>query len=297
MQAHIDYEHNAIMLNKMGATLTMFDHVLMKSEAAPSSGDGNSQSFMAQFRAAQLPDKKRHALIPLTETDDTQCRKADALFTSGLSTDYLNLIPDFHHMFVGLTQTEATHIVTMATAEIHPIDFEAGQQQPEATVFSATDETRPSSDGGNNDVVSQHQGTVNKDHVSDKKRKAVEAIPPTPAAQRTRGDGQPSGAMDPAIIDHGKPPPASDRIEGWLDNDAAADQGFIRTGRKMYRPPLPSHYTGPEVEDDLLDGHDWVYKEHGKALRHTKEPFPRVTTSFSSLTNQNTRPNWTIIYE
>jgi hypothetical protein len=29
----------------------------MKSEAAPSSGDGNPQSFMAQFRTAQLPDK------------------------------------------------------------------------------------------------------------------------------------------------------------------------------------------------------------------------------------------------
>ncbi len=58
MQAHIDYEHNAIMLNKIGATLTMFDHIPMKSEAAPSSGDGNPQSFMARFRAGQLPDKK-----------------------------------------------------------------------------------------------------------------------------------------------------------------------------------------------------------------------------------------------
>ena len=57
MQAHIDYEHNTIMLNKIGANLTMFDHVPMKSEAAPSSGDGNPQSFMAQFRTAQLPDK------------------------------------------------------------------------------------------------------------------------------------------------------------------------------------------------------------------------------------------------
>jgi hypothetical protein len=58
MQAHIDYEHNAIMLNKIGATLTMFDHIPMKSEAAPSSGDGNPQSFMARFWAGQLPDKK-----------------------------------------------------------------------------------------------------------------------------------------------------------------------------------------------------------------------------------------------
>jgi hypothetical protein len=157
---------------------------------------------------------------------------------------------------------------------IHPIDFEAAQQQPEATVFSATDEPRPSPDGGNNDVVSQHQGTVNKDDVSDKKRKAVEAIPPTTAAQRTKGNGQPSGALDPAIIDHGTPPPANDRMEGWLDDDAATDQGFIRTERKMYRPPLPSQYTEPEVEDNLLDGHDWVCKEHGKALHHTKEPLP-----------------------
>jgi hypothetical protein len=58
MQAHIDYEHNAITLNKIGTTLTMFNHVPMQSEAAPSSGDGNPQSFMAQLLAGQLPEKK-----------------------------------------------------------------------------------------------------------------------------------------------------------------------------------------------------------------------------------------------
>ncbi len=58
MQAHIDYEHNAVMLNKIGARLTMFDHIPMKSEAAPSSGGGNPQSFMARFRAAQQPEQK-----------------------------------------------------------------------------------------------------------------------------------------------------------------------------------------------------------------------------------------------
>jgi hypothetical protein len=42
MQAHIDYEHNAVMLNKIGARLTMFDHIPMKSEAAPSSGGGRA---------------------------------------------------------------------------------------------------------------------------------------------------------------------------------------------------------------------------------------------------------------
>jgi hypothetical protein len=57
MQAHIDYENNAVMLNKIGARLTMFDHIPMKSDAAPSSGDGNPQSFMARFRAAQQPEQ------------------------------------------------------------------------------------------------------------------------------------------------------------------------------------------------------------------------------------------------
>jgi hypothetical protein len=52
------------------------------------------------------------------------------------------------------------------------------------------------------------------------------------------------------------------------------EQGFIRTGRKPYRPPLPNLYTGPALDNDLLDGHDWLYKEHGKALRHTKDPLP-----------------------
>ncbi len=183
-------------------------------------------------------------------------------------------------MFVGLTQTEATRIVTMATAEVHPIDFETKQQQSEATVFTVTDKPHSSTEGGNNDVTTnQHQETVNKDEASDKKRKAIEATSPTPASQRIKGNGRTCGATDPAMIDDStsvpnpnKHPPATDRIEDWLDDDAAADQGFIRTGRKPYRPPLPNLYTGPEVDDDLLDGHDWVYKEHGKALRHTKEP-------------------------
>jgi hypothetical protein len=61
----------------------------------------------------------------LAETDDTPCRKADNLFTSDLSTGYLHLIPDLHYIFVGLTQIEATRIVTMASGEIHPIDLAA----------------------------------------------------------------------------------------------------------------------------------------------------------------------------
>jgi hypothetical protein len=66
---------------------------------------------------------------------NNQCPKADALFTSDLSigTNYLYLPSDLHHMCVGLTHTEVTCIVTMASAEIHSIDLVAEQQQSEAT--------------------------------------------------------------------------------------------------------------------------------------------------------------------
>ena len=86
------------------------------------------------------------------------------------------------------------------------------------------------------------------------------------AIHYTKDSRQKTGedAMD--TPDSSPPPPAKDVIEDWLDDAAAVEQGFIRTGRKTYRPPLPNLYTGPEVDDDLLDGHDWVYKEHGKAL-------------------------------
>jgi hypothetical protein len=127
-QAHIDYKHNAIRLNKIGARLTMFDHIPMKSEAAPSSGGGNPQSFMARFRAAQQPEQKWHGLQPVTDTDDTGGIQANALFTSDLSSNYLSLLPDLHHMFVGLTQTKADRIVMMASAEIHPVDLAAVAQ-------------------------------------------------------------------------------------------------------------------------------------------------------------------------
>ena len=82
-------------------------------------------------------------------------------------------------MFVGLTQSEVTRIVTMATAEIHPIDLAEEQQRSETTAFTATDTPHSPPEGGNNDVTSQHQGTVAKDDAADKKRKAVEGGPST----------------------------------------------------------------------------------------------------------------------
>ena len=91
--------------------------------------------------------------MPVDETDDTLCRKADSLFTSDLSTDYLHLLPDLHHIFVGLTQVEATRIVTMASGEIQRIDLATEPPHSTTSVFTATDEPHSSSKEGNNDVA------------------------------------------------------------------------------------------------------------------------------------------------
>jgi hypothetical protein len=107
-----------------------------------------------------------------------------ALFTSDLSSDYLSLLPDLHHMFVGLTQTKADRIVTMASADIHPVDLAAAAQQAEPTVFTATDESHPPTKAGNNDVAVPSHTTSDKDNAADKKRKAIEAVSSTPDGQR-----------------------------------------------------------------------------------------------------------------
>jgi hypothetical protein len=173
--------------------------------------------------------------VPVDKTDDTQCRKADNLFTSDLSTDYLHLLPDLHHIFVGLAQVEGTRIVTMASGEIHPIDHATEQPPSETSLFTATDKPHLSLKGGNNDVDTNPHEAVNKDDATNKKRKVVEAAPPSPKAKEP------------------KPAPARDQIEGWIDHEIAVEQGLIRTGRKPYPPPLPNLYTEPELDNDLLD--------------------------------------------
>jgi hypothetical protein len=121
----------------------------------------------------------------VTDTDDTGDIQAGALFTSDLSFNYLSLLPDLHHMFVGLTQTKADRIVvTMASAEIHPVDLAAAAQKAKPTVFTATDESHPPTKAGNNDVAIPSHTTSDKDDAAGKKRKAIEAVPSTPDAQQ-----------------------------------------------------------------------------------------------------------------
>jgi hypothetical protein len=150
--------------------------------------------------------------------------------------------------------------------------------------------------GGNNYVATKPQETVNKGDAEDKKRKAVEAASPTPKAKEPKVNNKPtkthpdkphdkssrlsdlSGCPGQASLpDSSQSAPARDQIEVWIDDDTAVEQGFIGTGHKPYWPPLPNLYTEPKLDDDLLDGHNWLYQEHGKAIRHTTEPLPPRT--------------------
>jgi hypothetical protein len=62
--------------------------------------------------------------------DNTLHQKADALCKSDPSTNYLYLLPDLHHIFVGVTHIDLTCIVTMASAEIRLLDLLVAEQKP-----------------------------------------------------------------------------------------------------------------------------------------------------------------------
>ena len=184
----------------------------------------------------------------------------------------------------------------MASGEIHPTDLAAEQPTSETNAFTATDKSYLPTKGEDIDVAVEPQPTVNKDDAADKKRKAVDATPTSQPTKRpkvtvehtnTQVDpppGQPGQCTRPSELSgthsqasipaSSQPAPARDKIEEWCDDATAVEQGFIRTGRKPYQPPLPNLYTEPELDDDLLDGHDWLYQEHGKAIRHTTKPLP-----------------------
>ena len=49
---------------------------------------------------------------------------------------------------------------------------------------------------------------------------------------------------------------------------------MIRTGKKVYRPPLPSTCTETEISEDLNDGMEWVLRDYGLSLKQTKYPLP-----------------------
>ena len=208
------------------------------------------------------------------ESDYTECPPGEAFLTSDLSTDYLRLIPDMHHMFIGLTQVEGTRIVMMATSKAPPTDPAAAQRHSDTTGPVTPDNSQPTTRTGNNDGATNTKERMNKDEDGDKKRKATESVDAAPPQAKRNPVNEPGPSSGPPAPKTQTCPPARDVIEEWLDDETAAGRGFIRTERKIYRPPLPSKYTEQELDDDLLEGHDWLYEEHGKAILQTVGPLP-----------------------
>ena len=48
------------------------------------------------------------------------------------------------------------------------------------------------------------------------------------------------------------------------------EKGVISTGKKVYRPPLPSTYKETELLEDLNDGMEWVFRYYGRYLKQAK---------------------------
>ena len=52
------------------------------------------------------------------------------------------------------------------------------------------------------------------------------------------------------------------------------EKRVIRTGKKVYRPPISSTYKETELSKDLDDGMEWVFRDYGRHLKKAKEPLP-----------------------
>ena len=50
--------------------------------------------------------------------------------------------------------------------------------------------------------------------------------------------------------------------------------GVMRTGKKVYRPPLTSTYNKTELSEDLNDGMEWAFIDYGISLKQSKDPLP-----------------------
>ena len=52
------------------------------------------------------------------------------------------------------------------------------------------------------------------------------------------------------------------------------EKGVIRTGKKVYKPPLTSTYKETEHSEDLNDGMEWLFREYKRSLNQEKYPLP-----------------------
>ena len=51
------------------------------------------------------------------------------------------------------------------------------------------------------------------------------------------------------------------------------EKGVIHTGKKFYRPALPSIYKDLELSEELNDGMGWVFRDYGRSLKQKSTPY------------------------
>ena len=67
-------------------------------------------------------------------------------------------------------------------------------------------------------------------------------------------------------------PARRSNLEQGIDKSIKRRKGVIRTGKKVYRPPLPSTYKETEISEELNDGMEWVFRYYRRLLNQTNEP-------------------------
>ena len=52
------------------------------------------------------------------------------------------------------------------------------------------------------------------------------------------------------------------------------EKGVIRTGKKVYRNPIPSTNKETELPENINDDIEWVFRAYGRPLKKSKDPLP-----------------------
>ena len=52
------------------------------------------------------------------------------------------------------------------------------------------------------------------------------------------------------------------------------EKGVVCTGKKFYRPALPSTYKETGISEDLNSGMEWVFRDYGRSLKQKNNPLP-----------------------
>ena len=63
----------------------------------------------------------------------------------------------------------------------------------------------------------------------------------------------------------------------------------IRTGKRVYRPPLPATYKEIEILEDLKNGMEWLFRDYMRYLKQEKDPLPPGDDVMEFDMQKNTR--------